>query len=308
MEVEQIKHLDVQKGNPMRQKRIHQIFSLSLIIFFLVACSSRSKNIPTSAPQFTQTEAPQMTATEPATQAATEPATEAATEAPVTSGGGMPVTGEGFCANAYYPVRQGATWTYKSAGGPGGAYGFTDTITSVQDDGFTLSTQIGNLTRTQEWACKPEGLVALQLGGVPAALLNSQNMQFDLQVRNATGVTLPSEINAGDQWDHSLDFEGHVKVANREGTASGNAKTHFNAIGVESVTVPAGTFDAMKVQADAKLVFNVNYGGLTLPVTFNSSYTYWFAQGVGWVKAAGSGSFAGSAFSENLALQSYNVP
>src|SRR4030095_4054935 len=101
------------------------------------------------------------------------------------------VTGAALCANAYYPVRQGATWTYKSSGGPAGDYGFTDTITSVREDGFTLSTQIGDLTRTQEWTCKPEGLVALQLGGAPAAMLNSQNIQLNLDAKDSTGITFP---------------------------------------------------------------------------------------------------------------------
>src|SRR5574342_189400 len=197
----------------------------------------------------------------------------------------MPVAGEGLCANAYYPVREGSTWSYKSTGGPAGEYSFTDTITSVREDGFTLSTQFNELTRTQEWACKPEGLVALQLGGAPAATLNSQNMQLDLEVKNVSGVTFPSEINPGDQWQHDLDFEGKMTVAGQEGTATGDAQTRFTTIGNESVTVPAGTFDALKIQVDTTLNINVSFQGANVPVTFSGTYTYWFAQGAGWVKA-----------------------
>jgi len=71
----------------------------------------------------------------------------------------------GVCANDYYPVREGATWSYKSTGSMAGDYSFTDTITSVQDNGFTLTSQFGSLTRTQEWACDEDGLKALELGG-----------------------------------------------------------------------------------------------------------------------------------------------
>src|SRR5688500_4373599 len=275
------------------EKRIWKtILSLALIIIFVTACSSTETETPT-ATAIPATEEPQSTAT----------------ELPVTTeGSGLPVAGEGLCANAYYPVRQGATWSYKSTDGPAGEYSFTDTITSVREDGFTLATQFEDLTRTQEWACRPEGLVALQLGGAPAAMLSSQDMQLNLEVKNASGVTFPSQINAGDQWQHNLDFEGNMSVAGQEGSATGNAQTSFTAIGNESVIVPAGTFDALNIRVDTTLNFNVTYQGLSVPLTFSGSYNYWFAQGVGWVKASGTGDVAGSSFTETLELQSYNIP
>jgi hypothetical protein len=276
----------------MEKKKIKTILSLFLTIIFVAACSSPS-NTPTTEPQATETVAPDATLTEP----------------PIPSeGDSMPVTGEGLCANAYYPVREGSTWSYKSTGGPTGEYSFTDTITSVRDDGFTLSTQFDDLTRTQEWACNPEGLVALQLGGAPAATLNSQNMQLNLEVKNVGGVTFPNEITAGDQWQHNLDFEGNMTIADQEGAATGNAQTSFTAVGNESVTVPAGTFDALKIQVDTTLSINVEYQGLSVPVAFSGTYTYWFSQGIGWVKASGTGDVAGTSFSETTELQSYNIP
>jgi hypothetical protein len=215
---------------------------------------------------------------------------------------------DGICANAYYPVRQGATWNYKSSGGPAGEYSFTDTITAVREDGFTLSTQIGDLTRTQEWICSAEGLAALQLGGAPAAMLNAQNIQMNLDVTNATGVTFPSQVNVGDQWQQNLDFTGNVTMMNEEAEAEGNAQMNFNAVGMESVTVPAGTFEALKVETNVNLNINASYAGITLPVTFSGDYTYWFAEGVGWVKATGTGNALGNSFSDTTELQSYNIP
>jgi hypothetical protein len=271
----------------MEQKKIRTVLSFLLTIMFLAACSFPA-NTPTLVPQATQT--------------------ESATEAPATSEAGVPATGAGLCANAYYPVRQGATWTYKSTGSPAGDYSFTDTITSIREDGFTLSTQFNNITPTQEWACKPEGLVALQFGGAPAALLNAQSMQLDVEASNVNGVTFPSQINSGDQWQHSLDLEGNVSVANQSATAKGSAQNNFTAIGVESVTVPAGTFDAIKIKVDTTVNLTASYKGLPLPVKFTASYTYWFTPGVGWVKASGTGDVAGTSFSETMELQSYNIP
>ena len=280
----------------MEKNKMKSILSLWLIIVFLASCSSPSSPSPTE-PQPIQTQAPQATPT------------EIATEPPATSEtGNTPAPRAGLCANAYYPVHEGSTWSYKSTGGPTGEYSFTDTITAVRADGFTLSSQFGTLTRTQEWACKPEGLVALQLGGPSAASLSSENMQLNLEVKNVSGVTFPSEINVGDQWQHNLDFEGKMTVANQEGSATGNALTSFNAPGNESVTVPAGTFEALKLQVDTTLDFNVSIQGVSVPVKFSGSYNYWFVKDVGWVKASGTGSISGASFSETIELQAYNIP
>jgi hypothetical protein len=271
-----------------RERLILTPTGVLLMILVFTACSSPS--MPPPIPEQPQsTETPQAIATEPAT----EPPTQ---------------TGEGLCTNAYYPVREGATWTYQSTGGPAGEYSFTDTITEVRDDGFTLSTEIAELTRTQEWSCSAEGLLALQFGGAPAAMLNSQNMQLNLDVINASGVTFPRDINPGDQWQQTADFAGNASAFNEEGEATGEAEMNFSAIGTESVTVPAGTFEALKIQVGTTLNAEVTYQGLTVPVTFSGDHTYWFAPGVGWVKATGTGSVLGTSFSETIELQSYNVP
>ena len=255
-----------------------------MVMVFVTACSLPGNETPTQ----------------------TIPATE---EPPVTSeGNGMPVAGEGLCANAYYPVREGATWSYKSTGSPAGDYSYTDTITSVREDGFTLNSQFEGVTRTQEWACKSEGLVALQLGGPSAATLNTQDMQLNLTVNNVSGVTFPSEITTGDEWQHMLELEGDLDIAGTPAEATRGAKSSFSALGAEGVTVPAGTFDAMKVQVDSTITINATFQGVSMPVAFSGTYTFWFAQGVGPVKASGTGEVAGTSFTETIELQSYNIP
>jgi hypothetical protein len=275
----------------MEQKKIYTFISLLLITVFLAACSSPNP------PQETQVvETAQATTTGP-------------TVVPTaTVEGGTPVADASLCTNVYYPVRQGATWAYKSTGGPAGEYSFVDTITSVRDSAFTLSTQIGDITRTQEWTCTAEGLTALQLGGAPAAMLNSQNIQLSLDTSNGTGVTFPRQTNPGDQWQQSMDVNGNVTMMNEAAEATGDAQMNFSAIGNESVTVPAGTFDALKVEVNVTLNVNATYGGITLPVSFSGKYTYWFAPNVGWVKASGTGNVLGSSFSDTTELQSYSIP
>jgi hypothetical protein len=276
----------------MQQKKIYIWISVLLITIFLAACSAPPA--PSTSTKSLET----LKGT----------ATGSTAETTATLDGGIAVTPQSLCTNLYYPVREGAAWTYKSTGGPAGEYSFTDTVTSVRPDGFTLSTQIGDLTRLQEWTCTAEGLSALQLGGAPAAMLNSQNIQLNLDIINATGVTFPGQIGPGSQWQQNMDVTGNVTAFNEEAAATGTVQMSFNAVGSESVTVPAGTFDALKVEVDVSLNVGATYEGITLPVSFTGDYTYWFAPNVGWVKASGTGNVLGNSFADTTELQSYNIP
>lgn len=277
----------------MKVNRKIKLLGLLLALLFVTACASPGNDstqqpIETVEPNFTD-------------QAGDTEAAPTATETPSSSSTSL-------CSHTYYPVREGATWTYKSTGSTAGEYSFTDTITSVRADGFTLTSQFGELTRTQEWSCAQAGLVALQLGGTSAATLNTQDMQLNLEVKDVSGVTFPREITVGDQWQHNMDFEGQMDIAAQSGEATGSAQTSFTALGNESVTVPAGTFEAMKIQVDSTLTINVAFQGLSVPVTIGGTYTYWFVQDTGWVKASGTADFGGQSFTETIELQSYNIP
>ena len=277
----------------MEHKPVKKYLGLLLVFILITACSSAGGS--STQPAVNPTEAaPTQTNTQ------SQP-----TEAPTTSGEATPVTTAGSCVNAFYPVREGSTWTYQSTGSPAGNYSFTDTITALRPDGFTLTSKFDKLTRTQEWACRPEGLVALQLGG---GALTSQNLKLEIETQNTSGVSYPANIAVGDQWDYALDFTGKMDLAGSSGEATGNDKSHFTALGMDSVTVPAGTFNALKIQVDTILDISVTVQGLSVPVTFSSSYIYWFVQDTGWVKASGTGSIGGEAFAETIEMQWYNLP
>ena len=49
-------------------------------------------------------------------------------------------TASELCNNTLYPTTQGATWIYASTGGPNGSFNYTNSITEVRADGFTLTT------------------------------------------------------------------------------------------------------------------------------------------------------------------------
>jgi hypothetical protein len=205
-----------------------------------------------------------------------------------------------LCANSLYPVVSGATWTYRSTGSLSGDFSFTDTITEVREEGFTLSSQLDETSFTQEWTCKPEGLASLTFGGGVAGGISTSGVKMDL--------TLPGTINVGDQWPYSLDFAGDMEYNGTSVDTQGTAGFAFNAIGEESVTVPAGTFNALKIHVDLTLDMQVTYSGFTAPAVFTIPTDIWYAPGVGWVKATSAGDIFGLAFDETIELQSYTIP
>lgn len=268
-----------------------RIVGLLLVLTLLQACASGSET--QTPPPEEETTAPESGGQAEATEEAPPPATEAPSNG-----------GTGPCANPYYPVREGATWSYQGTSSLTEPYTFTDSITSLRADGFTLTTEFDGLTRTQEWACKPEGILAIEMGG---GLTTSQT-NLTVETQSASGVTFPAEINAGDTWSHSIQFTGTMDIAGQSGDAEGSTQSDFTALGVESVAVPAGTFEAMKVQVQTTFEATVNFQGLSVPVTFTTTTISWYAQDVGWLKSDSSGDFMGQAYTDNIELQSYNLP
>jgi hypothetical protein len=74
------------------------------------------------------------------------------------------------CKNQYYPVAQDASWTYKSTGSPVGDYVYTEVVSAMRVDGFTVTSEhVEGFTRSMEWSCTPQGLITKSSDGGPAS-------------------------------------------------------------------------------------------------------------------------------------------
>lgn len=217
---------------------------------------------------------------------------------------------EGLCSNSLSPVKLGATWTYAvNTSATTSPSGFSTTITDVRPDGFSTATKTGDVTVNQAWACKPEGLLALSMGAGQSLLdLNLQGVKLDLVTSNPTGVTLPADVQPGQQWLYGLDLAGKLTQGNLEAKVTGSVSTPMQAIGTETITVPAGTFNAIKIQATSTFKMTADFNGLSLPITSVLTSTFWFAPGVGWVQSVSSGELVGATMSATIKLQSYSIP
>ena len=242
-------------------------------------------------------------------QTAEPPTTEPLAIAPsATETAEPPTETAGLCANPLYPVKQGTTWTYQSTGGLSGDFSFTDTITDVREDGFTVTSHLNDLNLTQEWACKPEGLASLTFGSGVAGGISTSGVNMDLTTSNVQGVIVPKAVSVGDEWPYSLDFTGEMELEGASVDTKGTANFDFNALDEESVTVPAGTFNAVKLHVDLTLDMQFTYSNFTAPLVITIPSDIWYVPDIGWVKANSSGNIFGNAFNESIELQSYDIP
>jgi hypothetical protein len=260
----------------MKNSNLGKIVFGFLSIFVMMACGLMSPGQGEG-----QTEAPQAAA----------PADEAAV-----SGG---------CGNPYFPATLNTVRTYKSSGLPSGETTITDTVTEARADGFTIQSNYGSGTKTVEWLCSPEGLRVYNTGADKAEGFSVDSGQFQLNVtfKNPSGVTLPPAIAPGDSWAQSFEFESTGEIAGSTTTSTGVSNTTYQAVGVESVTTPAGTFQAMKIQSQTKEDIQATFNGMAMNSTSEYQTIFWFAEGVGLIRSETTGSYT-----ETVELQSYSIP
>ena len=183
------------------------------------------------------------------------------------------------CDNTYVPVKAGATWTYKNTNNVTKTLLQVATITDVGDRSFTEKLSMGNSTTwTETWSCVDGGLLQLQNNGGPAGAALGPNGKATFTTTSNTGLTLPTDPHAGDTW--SQVTEGVIKG----GGLTLTQKTTFSsrAVGMESVTVPAGTFQALRIDGQSKSDVTNQDGS---KMQFLGTTSVWVVAGKGLVKS-----------------------
>jgi len=208
------------------------------------------------------------------------------------------------CQNSYFPVTAGAAWT-NTGKFSNQSYTRVFTIMNTSTDSFQARTQIsdasGNtlIDRTDEWQCTTGGL--LEPGGPLGATLQSAAGGATVKTLSTSDMTIPANIKTGDTWAQV----SQLQFTTADKTSESTLTYDFTAFGAEQITVPAGSFNAIKVQVHANTQAVVS--GQTVAVTVSGFE--WFAPGVGHVKSSETVYAFGLPFaSEESALQSYKIP
>ncbi|HEX5941000.1 MAG TPA: hypothetical protein VFY66_01925 [Anaerolineales bacterium] len=276
----------------MSVNRIFLLTVMSTIVLSLLACS------PAASPGSSPTQAPATMENVPPLATETQIVSEAPTETAV------PVPQTHACANAYMPIVPGATWNYKLTGPLPDT--FTHTILSVDDSTFVEQDVFAaGVTRQGTWNCENGNLIALDPPSGASANVNTENnVSVDFETKDLSGVTIPATIHAGDTWSQALTLEGTQTINGTSFPASNQLTSDCKAIGVESVTVEAGTFDAMRVECQTKMNLSLSMGDAPIQNTLNLTGTNWYVEKVGLVKTL----TTGLGFDSTTELVSYSIP
>jgi hypothetical protein len=206
------------------------------------------------------------------------------------------------CDNPYYPVKKGATWTYALHTSITTSTTETDTIVSIGPDSFTTKHDTGDgIPWTQAWTCTKDGLVQLlNKGGPLSAFVQGDDGTATVTTKSNTGVTVPREFKTGDTWTQS----GEVIIVGGQVSATVKFKYSFTAMGREWVTVPAGTFDAIRIDGTAQSL--VTFQNQTSMTTV-SGFRTWLVPGEGTVRAIASNDIAVDTIDTESDLVSYSI-
>lgn len=213
------------------------------------------------------------------------------------------------CTNQYYPVTAGATWQYAGSNSTTGDFSFERSITAVYQEGFVDQDVFdGGTTRTGTWTCAAGALSALSQGGVATVSVPTNPSMATLIVDSteSDGVTLPATLTPGESWNQAVKIAGTMKISEQISAKARNDTEYIcTAVGLESVSVPAGTFNGMKVICDYVMNIEVEMEA-TGPVStkLTSTSNMWYVAGVGLVKIEDQGDIGLT----TIELQSYTVP
>ncbi|MCZ2121308.1 MAG: hypothetical protein LC108_03490 [Anaerolineales bacterium] len=264
----------------MKTNKISATLAAGTLLTTLLACNLGAGAAPTVVSPSPNTTAP----------------AEAPTNAPEANSGGA-------CDNPFLPVKVGATWSYKISGEV--SESFTRSELSVEAGGFSDQDQYASgLTRQSQWNCENGNLIALNLGQGTSSTVTFENLAVNFQTTELSGVTIPAAINAGDIWSQSITLEGTEKINDLDVPAKNHTQSDCTAVGNESVTVEAGTFDAMRFDCKTEINVAITMQGSEIPYTISMNSSNWYAPNIGMIKTTSSG----SDFNSVIELTAYAIP
>lgn len=207
-----------------------------------------------------------------------------------------PIVGQ--CQNLYYPVVQDASWQYQLSGVTSDT--FTRVIPAVRADGFTDQDTFGTGTiRTANWACEKGNLIALTPTGGPT--VNAAGVQFDFTVESNDGITFPADPQPGQMWAQNIVYLGQQNAGDTKIQSRNVLENSCKAGNIERVNVPAGEFQALRVDCSTKIDIYIS-GALAF--TLNSTSAAWHAPGVGLIKSSGTSDMGPT----EIVLLAYSIP
>ncbi len=178
-----------------------------------------------------------------------------------------------LCANPFYPTDPSLRWRYRNLASQ---EVYTQSFSPLGPSALLERRQFANRSETLEWRCTPTGLQVLPAGEQPIP-------GGQVRIVRLVGVVIPAaEVwRVEGRWSYRYELRGRAAFFD----LSGHLEVDNRIVAKEWVSVPAGRFEALRVEASFKGEFGIGFGGRA---------TYWFAEGVGVVKQVSEGNFGGA--------------
>ncbi len=178
---------------------------------------------------------------------------------------GSPSNQPDQCKNPYYPVINGAVYSYRLSSGE-------NVVRTMQTDPasqkFTILISGAGTDSRIEGECTSEGLVIMESPG-STTTTSGEDGSSTVMTQSSSGVSLPNDLAPGKEWSQT------IRVTTEAGESL--IQMEYRAVGFEEVTVPAGTFTALKVEQNGYVtVFDQNVA--------MEGLAGWYAEGIGLVK------------------------
>jgi hypothetical protein len=207
--------------------------------------------------------------------------------------------GAGACEFDYFPTEEDTSWEYAGNNSATGSYQRTDVVSESRDDGFTMTSRFSDsdLTLALEYTCTEAGLIMLD---PTQQFVSGTAMGPDgtgvMTTLGHSGITLPAGIEAGQTWQQYVEWV----ASSADVSFHGEFTFDYTATGLESITVPYGTFDAMHVETELRGRLEEDLG--------DRQISSWFAKDVGMIKQDFVCDLLGGKIDNFVELSGYDSP
>jgi len=158
------------------------------------------------------------------------------------------------CDHPYYPLKPGYEVAYQSSYNNNQG-GYTIRVSPAEGNAVKLKLNFNQGTTSEQTiSCADGNLKAMGYVDLASAM---ESRKATVETKNVEGYLLPKDMKVGSDWNAAFDVVMKMNIPEMEraglGNIEGRITFHRKVIAEETVTVPAGTFQALKVEAETNI-------------------------------------------------------
>ena len=202
-------------------------------------------------------------------------------------GTAVPSVASAPCRHPYFPLAEGYQITYQNTFPGGTPTSYTMSVVSVNGNEARTAVQFASGTRSEQtYRCADGGVAATSYVDLAAG---ASGRRLTAETRSSSGQLVPADLHVGSDWHTEFKIAMNLGAAFPSGAVPQNndvtVSAHRIAVAEENVTVPAGTFQAIKVRSETTFDFGPSVSDIPgLPTTSGLVGYEWWVEGKGMVK------------------------